>query len=190
MLKDPEKLKNFGETGTAMHKEYHEFSQTCKQFAEGRRNKSPYSVDRIPDMLEKLEGYVEKQEKIRKPLTIGGFALALGIPTRTFNKLCNGDYDYVVEEYRILNDLPMDCMEHNGIPLIPFSEIMDKCKLLIQEQLETNCYQNRGNPAGSIFALKCRFDWVEDASPNTVNQTLVIADSSQAMKAIEMLKNE
>ena len=59
---------------------------------------------------------------------------------------------------------------------------------MIQEQLESNCYTNKGNPAGSIFGLKARFDWRDDPDvPNHLTQNLVIADAGQAKKALAML---
>ena len=74
-----------------------------------------------------------------------------------------------------------------GILLISYSEFYEKTWLLIQNQLEENCYTNKGNPAGSIFGLKAQFDWREDESPQHLVQNLVIADSEQAEKAMKML---
>lgn len=73
--------------------------------------------------------------------------------------------------------------------LIPYSEFAEKCTLLLQDQLERNCYTNKGNPAGSIFSLKAQFQWREDDAPQHLVQQLVIADSEQARKAIGMLTN-
>jgi hypothetical protein len=102
-------------------------------------------------------------------------------------------YDHIVEEYRILHDLPADATEHKTdhgtFPLVTWSSIKKNiCDVLIQEQLEENCYTNRGNPAGSIFGLKARYQWTEDSTPQHLVQNLVIADGEQARKALEMLQ--
>ena len=84
-------------------------------------------------------------------------------------------------------------IDENGeikrITLVTYGDVTQKCSLLIQAQLESNCYSNRGNPAGSIFGLKARFQWQD--TPQTVGNVtnnLVIADAEQAKKALEMLK--
>ena len=72
-------------------------------------------------------------------------------------------------------------------PLATLSEIVKKCHLLIQAQLEGNCYTNKGNPAGSIFGLKAQFGWSDDTSPQHLTQVVQICDAEQAQKALEML---
>lgn len=170
------------------NKDYKEFIDHCKELAERQKSRSKYGVEFIPQMMEGFERYIEDCQRRNKPLTISGFVLSCDMSSEAFNRMGNGDYDHRIEEYKLLNNLPPDCEEHNGIPLIYFSEIIRRCRLMVQRQLEENLYTNRGNPAGSIFSLKCNFKWVEDQAPQTLNQTLVIADAEQAKKALDMLK--
>ena len=156
-----------------------------------RRANSPVQVERTPEVLENIEKYIEQQRKNNKPLTHAGFMRCFGLESNTYYTLDN--YEHVIDEYRILHGLPPDAQEHitedgEVIPLLSWATIKKKvCDVAIQEQLEENCYTNRGNPAGSIFGLKARYDWHEDNTPQHLTQNLVIADSEQARKALAML---
>ncbi len=108
-----------------------------------------------------------------------------------------GEYDYLLEEYMALNNTT-NITEIDGLPyhinedgslvlLIPWSEVVQKLRLIIQDQLEQNLYTNKGNPAGSIFSLKANYQWQEEPVTQHVENTLVIADASQAKKAMAML---
>ena len=70
--------------------------------------------------------------------------------------------------------------------LIPYSLIIQKALLMIAEQTEERLYSN--GRVGDIFALKAQHGWQEEQSPQTVNQTLVIATEEQAREAIKLLK--
>ena len=196
MLKDPEKLKRVSEMGAQDLSEYGKFSETCKRIAASRRANSPIRQEMLVEYINRVEKYVEDCSRIGKPLTHAGFALACDIGIDTWRRIREGQFDYVPEEFRILHDLPADAQEYitedgEVIPLIPWSDVFKKCELLIQEQLESNCYTNKGNPAGSIFGLKARFDWRDDPEvPHNLTQNLVIADSEQARKALRMLTRE
>ena len=105
-----------------------------------------------------------------------------------------GELDHIVEEYKLIHDIgpaETEYIDPDGaiIPLVQWSQITQKLEALIQDQLERNCYTNKGNPAGSIFGLKARFDWQDQPQQaGTINNNLVIADAEQARKALEMLK--
>ena len=83
-------------------------------------------------------------------------------------------------------------IDENGqeIILIPWSEIVEKCALLIQSQLEENCYQLKGNQVGSIFGLKARFGWQDDNVVKTQNNTLIVADKDRATELLDMLSSQ
>ena len=177
--------------------EYSAFTKQCKAMVEARRARSPVQVELTTALIESFEQYEMETLEAGKPLTLAGYMLAGGFnSSETFYKIMNGEYDYVVDEYRILHDLPQEATQHvdeDGviIPLIPWSNILQNARLKIQQQLEENCYSNqRGvNPAGSIFGLKAQHGWKEDATaPHTVNNTLVIADGEQARKALKSLE--
>ena len=176
----------------AITKEFSEFTEQCKNMVRARRSNSPVQVEKTPQVISNIQSYIEEQTNTGKPLTHAGFMRCFGVGADTYYNL--DKYDYVVEEYKALHNLPQDATEHvdeqgNVIPLVWWSAIKKNiCDVAIQEQLETNCYTNRGNPAGSIFGLKARYQWAEDSTPATVNNNLVIADGEQARKVLAMLE--
>lgn len=175
-------------------KEFSEFSQVCKDMAKSRRARSPVQVEKTPQVIENICRYIEEQKRNNRPLTHAGFMRCFGVGSDVYYKL--EDYDHVIEEYKAIHDLPLDATEHQTergtIPLVAWSTIKKNvCDVAIQEQLEENCYTNRGNPAGSIFGLKARYDWTEDGNrAQTVNNNLIIADTEQAKNALKMLTSE
>lgn len=173
-------------------KEFSEFSQKCKQMALERRARSPVQVEKTLQVLENIQEYIDGQRVKGKPLTHAGFMRCFGVDKDIYYSL--DKYDYTIEEFKVLHNLPADATEYitdenDVIPLVSWCDIKKNvCDVAIQEQLEENCYTNRGNPAGSIFGLKARYNWREDNTQGgTVNNNLVIADSEQARKVLSML---
>lgn len=178
--------------GYQVTKEYSELTQACKRMAAARRANSPVQVERTAEVLQNITDYIEEQQARGKPLTHAGFMRCFGVGAETYYSL--DKYDYVLEEYKALHDLPVDATTYtdddgNVLPLVAWSNIKKMvCDVAIQEQLEENCYTNKGNPAGSIFGLKARYNWQEDnANTRVTNNTLVIADGEQARKSLQML---
>ena len=171
-----------------------QLTQQAKDIAAARRAASPVCMEQLTSICEKWDSYIEECEHSRKPLTWGGFALAAGVSVETIQRMRSGGLDHIVEEYRLIHDIKPDQAEYINqdgqvIPLVRWSQITQKLEALIQDQLERNCYTNKGNPAGSIFGLKARFDWQDQPQQaGTINNNLVIADAEQARKALEMLK--
>lgn len=177
---------------------YSEEIREYKKFAIARRNKRKHKQESLVEFVDKLEEYLEEKRKTGKPLTIAGIMLTLGIDRNTWYKALDGELDYLLEEYIAINhitdsdvtyidNLPYHFGESGRVMLIPYSEFLQKVYLLIQERLEENLYSNRGNPAGSIFSLKHNYHWREDDNPQHIVEHLVVADSEQAKKAMEML---
>ena len=166
----------------------------AKELAAARRAASPVCMEQMSTICDKWEKYIEECEHSRQPLTWGGFALAAGVSVDTIQRMRRGELDHIVDEYRLIHDIQPQETEYidpDGqiIPLVQWSQITQKLEALIQDQLERNCYTNKGNPAGSIFGLKARFNWQDQPqSAATINNNLVIADAEQARKALEMLK--
>lgn len=174
-------------------KEYNVITERAKRYAMARREAWGNGVESIQPLIDRLQEYTEKTIADGKPLTVAGYILAAGVPASKFYDMKNGTYDHIIEEFKICNDLAPDTEQYitpdgEVIPLVPFSDIIEKCYLLIQEQRETACSSLRGNPAGNIFLLKAQQGFREEESPSTVNQTLVIADSEQARHALDLLK--
>ena len=144
-------------------------------------------------IAERTTGPVEEQ----RPLTVSGIIRASGISKSTWYEMLGGGYDYRLYEYMDLHSIDTHTHDVDGIPavtdqdgatilLIPYSEILQKAMLAIEEQTEERLY-SKGR-VGDIFSLKAIHGWQEETSPHTVNQTLVIASEEQARKAIEALK--
>lgn len=179
--------------GYQVTKEYSELTQACKRMAAARRANSPVQVERTAEVLQNITDYIEEQQRRGKPLTHAGFMRCFGVGAETYYSL--DKYDYVLEEYKALHDLPVDATTYtdddgNVFPLVAWSNIKKNvCDVAIQEQLEENCYTNRGNPAGSIFGLKARYSWDDSNGANAqhIVNNLVIADTEQAQKSLDML---
>ena len=59
----------------------------------------------------------------------------------------------------------------------------------LKEQLEENCYVNKGNPLGSIAGMRNYFDWQENPTGQTThNNTLVLNNVATLSEAKESLK--
>lgn len=167
----------------------------ARNLAIARRERSPYSPERQGEFVEKITAYIEKQERERKPLTIAGFILASGIPKQSWYDMKNGRYDAGLEEYKALKGIPADAEEwvtEDGVvlSLIPWSEIVDRCYLLAQQERETACIAGKaGNVVGNIFLLKSLHD-LSDQPQQVQHQTniQVVANAETAIKALEMLK--
>ena len=168
-----------------------------KRYATERRNNRKYTQEMLADVYTKAVDYLEECRKSHKPMTIAGIMLNTGLNKDVWSKAGMGEYDYLLEEYMALNTTD-NITEIDGLPyhinedgslvlLIPWSEVVQKLRLIIQDQLEQNLYTNKGNPAGSIFSLKANYQWQEEPVTQHVENTLVIADASQAKKAMAML---
>lgn len=165
-----------------------------KQLAEKRRAQRILRQEDAMSVLGKMTNYIEECKASNKPMTISGLNLAVGVTSKVFSCARKGDYDYYLDEYMELNGYTDDDIEYrDGMPfigdvlIVPYSELMDYAVLMIQEQREMACSSLRGNPAGNIFLLKAQNGLREEESPQTVNQTLVIADSNKALEAMKLL---
>lgn len=172
-----------------------------KQFAVNRANNRKYSVHNIGQYLEGIDRYVADCRANNKPLTVAGFILhAFNVPSKSYYELKAGDKDHYIEEYIQTNNIDVDALpiidgiptytDDNGeiIPLIPFSHLIEKCELLIQEQRETACSSLKGNPAGNIFLLKAQQGFEDQPQePKELHQNLIIADGERAKDIIKLL---
>lgn len=168
----------------------------AKELAQARRAASPVCMEQMENILAAWSNYIDECQHSGQSMTWAGFAMAADISVTTLYRMKAGELDHIVEEYRLTHDIPdteTEYINEDGqvISLLPWSKPCQKLEALIQDQLERNCYTNKGNPAGSIFGLKARFDWEDspDRGNTTYSSTLVIADSEQAKKAMKMLTN-
>ena len=159
-------------------------------------NRHKYKQADVYRIAEQCAEYIEECQSTKKPLTLAGFMLATNIPSSTWAEMKNGDKDNITSLYALQHPNQVD---DDGAPfyldeqtgeakqLLTFSEIVKNCYLMVQNQLEGNCYTNKGNPAGSIFGLKAQFGWQDDNAPQHLTQVVQICDAEQAQKALKML---
>ena len=80
---------------TAISEARSDIMEKAKRLAIAKRNNSPYTVERIPLMVQQCQEYADKCLESGKPLTHAGFCLATGIPSQTWYKMLHGEYDYI-----------------------------------------------------------------------------------------------
>ena len=92
---------------TAISEARSDIMEKAKKLAIAKRKNSPYTVERIPLMVQQCQEYADKCLKEGKPLTHAGFCLATGIPTQTWYKMLHGEYDYINIEYLLTHNIPL-----------------------------------------------------------------------------------
>ena len=156
-----------------------------------------YTFKDTGKMIQRITDYFIICDEKRKPYTRAGIIRALGINKDTYYRYLGGDFDYLLEEHIRVNDIDInECevmigedgteirFDGGGNPLISYSEILQKALLRIEEQSEERLYF-KGRP-GDIFTMK-QYGWADEKTAGTVNNTLVIASSEEADKALKML---
>lgn len=184
-----------------INKQIGEDIATYKEIAERVRQNKKYKQEEVLTVYNRLTAYIEKQNQEGRPLTVAGMIKASGVNKTTWYDMLQGQHDYMlyqlIDTYSIdidnaydIDGIPATTININGndteILLICWRELLQKAMLSIEEQTEERLYSN--GRVGDIFALKSVHNWREEQSPQTVNQTLVIATEEQARKAIELLK--
>ena len=174
-----------------------EFLEHYKAIAEERARRIKYNQEFAYTLMLRLSEYIKEQQTERRPLTIAGLIRAAEIGRDAYERLRSGDRDCLLYEYMDRNgidyDMEGELVEDEAgekVLLCRFSAIVKNAELAVQEQLEENCYTNKGNPAGSIFGLKAVYDW-QDAPPDqrtTNNNTLVLNNVATLEEAREAMK--
>lgn len=183
----------------AYNKAFGESVAYYKKEVEAIRASRKFKQEDVYTVYCRLNDYIKEQRAEERPLTVAGMIKASGLSRGTWYEMAGGDYDYqlpqLIDTYNLvptmdIDGLPATEAEINGkkctILLIMWAEIMQKAMLAIEEQTEERLY-SKGR-VGDIFALKAVHGWQEEPSPQTVNQTLVIASPEQAREAIKALK--
>lgn len=183
----------------AASKQFGEEVRRYKEIAEKMRQSRKFKQEEVYNVYKRLNEYIERQREEDRPLTVAGMVNSTGMSKGTWYEMAAGDYDYqlpqLIDTYELeptieIDGLPATICEINGekrtILLIPWSFLTEKAMLAIEEQTEERLY-SKGR-VGEIFALKAVHGWREEPSPQTVNQTLVIASPEQARDAIKALK--
>ncbi|NBI63169.1 hypothetical protein D3Z38_08950 [Clostridiales bacterium] len=173
--------------------------KALRELVEVKRSGAPpaFKATDTGRMIQRIGEYFQSQQENGKPCTRAGIILALGVNKDTYYRYLSGEMDYLMEEHLLVNridietadriqlpdgqEIPVDCAKN---PLIPFSEILQKAVLRLEEQAEERLY-SKARP-GDIFTLK-QYGWTDERSPGTVNNTLVIASAEESDRALRML---
>ena len=181
-----------------INKQFGEEVAAYKEVAEKIRRAKKYKQEDLAAIYKRIMDYIADKREQDKPITVSGMILASGISRATWYEMLSGDYDYRLYQYidthniDEMQKLDVDGMEavinSDGevVLLICYSEILQKAMLMLEEQTEERLYKS--GRVGDIFSLKAIHGWREEQSPQTVNQTLVIATEEQAREAIKLLK--
>lgn len=168
-----------------------------KEAAERRRKKRKYRQEDLIGIIERINAYIQEQKGGDRPFTVSGMIRAAQVSKSSWYEMLAGEYDYRLIEYCDHHNIDLDSIptgatttitdaEGNEVVLITYAEALQKAMLAVEEQTEERLY-SKGR-VGDIFSLKAVHGWREEQSPQTVNQTLVIATEEQARKAIDLLK--
>ena len=173
--------------------------QALRELVEVKRSSAPpaFKATDTGKMLNRIGQYFQQQEDNGKPYTRAGIILALGICRSTYDRYLKGEMDYLIEEHILINQIDIEAcsriqledgseipVDGAGNPLIPFSQILQKALLKLEEQAESRLY-GKARP-GDIFTMK-QYGWTDERSPGTVNNTLVIATAEESDRALKML---
>ena len=181
-----------------INKQFGEEVAAYKEAAEKIRRAKKYKQEDLATIYKRIMDYIADKREQDKPITVSGMILASGISRATWYEMLAGDYDYRLYQYIDTHNIDeMQKLDVDGIEavinsdgevvlLICYSEILQKAMLMLEEQTEERLYKS--GRVGDIFSLKAIHGWREEQSPQTVNQTLVIATEEQAREAIKLLK--
>lgn len=183
---------------TSFTKQYVSDIEGYKKFAEARNKARKYKQEFASTLTERLDAYMEECEAMHKPCSMARMILASGVNRDTFQRMRNGEYDYIAEQYRIEHEhcaLVIDdfgneyIINEDGVQvsLVPFSAIIEKSILRLEAMREEACGLTRGNPAGNIFLLKSLHGFKEEQEPKELHQNLIIADGNRAKDIIKLL---
>jgi hypothetical protein len=155
-----------------------------RALAENRGNALKYTQEYMGGLFEKAEEYVKECAESGKPMTIAGWQMAMGVPRSAWQSMKKGEYDSRLYEFLAMEGLPLDyadtlemlVYEKDGkkIPLITYSEFLERIYLQYQDVLEAACQRQR-NPVGSIFLLKSVHKFDDQSGTNVTNQTLNVS---------------
>ena len=191
MAKKIQKNADYG----AISRARSEIMESARKMVIAKREASPFSPQKQGEFIERLENYIQEQKDANKPLTIAGFILAAGINKMAWYRMKDGEWDAGIEEYKLAKGIPADAEQwvtEDGevLSLKPWSEIIDYCSLLVQQERELGCVAGKaGNVVGNMFLLKAQHG-LSDQPDQVQRQTniQIVADAETAMKALEMLK--
>ena len=167
-----------------------------KEVAKQQAGVIKYGQEYAGTLLDNLNEYIIDQRTQHRPLTIAGLIKASGVGYDTYYRYKNKDADHMLYQFMDDNDISYDYAgqeitleDGRKVLLVRLSDIIKSAELAIQEQLEENCYTNKGNPVGSIFGLKAYHGWQDQPETQQTNNTLTlnVATLGEAKDALKLL---
>lgn len=171
-------------------------------------NKSEYEVKKREEFREYMVKRVDRRKynleyftslyynvmAYRDSLTVAKIILISGMDRKTFYEAKNGKYDdslamYLYKEEieesdaEMVDGLPM----HNGVILLPPSEIIEKLYLIMEDRITEELLESKNMPqvTSRIFLKKAVFGYSDQ--PQTINQTNVLNISDGQFDLAEKL---
>ena len=151
-------------------------------------------VDQRKYNLEYFTGLYYDVLSYGKTLTVAKIILLSGMDKKTFYEAKNGKYDdslamYLYKENieesdaELVDGLPM----HNGIILLPPSEIIEKLYLIMEDRITEEMLEAKNMPqvTSRIFLKKAVFGYSDQ--PQTINQTNVLQISEKQLDLADRL---
>lgn len=145
-----------------------------KELATTRYDRMKYTQEYMGVLFDLANEYLVECEEKGRHMTIAGLQRKLGINSKSWYRMRNGEMDHSLYEFLELHDLPEDYADnletkmYEGVPLITYSEFLDNLYLRQQELLEEVCI-NKSNPVGSIFLLKSMHHLTDSTNGLTIN---------------------
>lgn len=155
-----------------------------------------YGQEYALTLHDNLANYIKEQKDNRQPLTIAGLVRSSGMSADTYRRYKEGKADHLLYMYMDLHGISFD---HEGeilelqngekIFLERLSTIIKSAELCVQEQRESACSSNKGNPAGNIFLLKAQQGFIDTPETQQTSNTLNInvANLDEAKQALNLL---
>lgn len=175
-----------GENAKYAAKKYDEF----RDYMVKRIDQRKYDLRYFTDLFYTIRDYVEQG----KPMSVARMILMSGMDRHTFYAAKNGKYDdclpmYLYKEQieesdaEMIGGVPM----HNGVILLPPSELIEKMYLLYEMQITEEMLESKNMPqvTSRIFVEKSVFGYTDQ--PNIVNQTNVLNISDSAFDLAEKM---
>lgn len=167
-----------------------------KAIAEKRKTAIRYGQEYALTLRDNLSQYIQEQQDNRKPLTVAGLIRSSGVSYDTYYRYKDGKADHMLYAFMDECGIPYD-MEGNEITLengqrvflARLSDVIKSAELCVQEQRESACSSNKGNPAGNIFLLKAQQGFIDTPESQQTNNTLNInvANLDEAKQALNLL---
>ena len=180
--------------------------QSYKEYAAQRNKNRRYDIYEITRVINNIVDYITSCINSGRPATIAKIILYSGSNKDFFYKAKSGDYDYITEMYIAENDIDLsqcacneyglliytDKLTNDKIVLSHCSEVIEKCLLLIEDDLIIRSLTDKSmaRTTGAIFNLKSVFNYNDkpETEPKSVHNTLIVnANAEQTAKAMQLL---